>query len=204
MRGCFPRFAEKGKKMKNYAIKDEFKGLFVGIFAVLLSVVLAGCGGAAQEATTNAEASATTDASTVRDADDSSDETIEDDDDELGSDDEGDSSDELEDGTYDIEVETDSSMFRADSCTLTVKDGVYTATLSLPGEGFSRLYYGTAEDAATADDADIADYYLNDDGLYTFDLTVEALDEELPIAAYGQRRDTWYDHRIMFLSPDDE
>ena len=106
------------------------------------------------------------------------------------------------DGTYDIEVETDSSMFHADSCTLTVADGSYMATLVLPGEGFSRLYFGTAEEAASASDEDIYDYHLNDEGKYTFDIPVEALDEELQIAAFGQRRDTWYDHTIIFHAPE--
>lgn len=110
----------------------------------------------------------------------------------------------LADGEYAIEVETDSSMFHAESCTLVVKDGAYTAILSLPGEGFSRLYYGTAEEAAAADDADVYDYYLNDDGLYTFDVPVEKLDEDLTVAAYGQRRDTWYDHTICFHAPTDD
>lgn len=107
----------------------------------------------------------------------------------------------LADGTYDIEVETDSSMFRSESCVLKVEGGQLTASLSLPGEGFSRLYWGTAEEAAAAEDADIYDYYLNDAGKYTFDLPVASLDEELPIAAYGQRRDTWYDHTITFHAP---
>lgn len=107
----------------------------------------------------------------------------------------------LADGTYPIEVETDSSMFRADSCTLTVADGSYTAELVLPGEGFSRLYFGSAEEAATADDADIYDFYLNDEGKYTFKLPVTALDEDLQIAAFGHRRDTWYDHTITFHVP---
>lgn len=105
-------------------------------------------------------------------------------------------------GTYDIVAETDSSMFRADSCTLTVADGSCTATLVLPGEGFSRLYFGAAEDAASAPDADIYDYHLNDEGKYAFDIPVEALDEELQVAAYGQRRDTWYDHTIVFHAPE--
>ena len=108
------------------------------------------------------------------------------------------------DGTYDIEVETDSSMFHADSCTLTVADGSCMATLVLPGEGFSRLYFGTAEEAASASDEDIYDYHLNDEGKYTFDIPVEALDEELQIAAFGQRRDTWYDHTIIFHAPGDD
>ena len=95
---------------------------------------------------------------------------------------------ELTDGTYEIEVETDSSMFRAETCLLKVEGGSYTAVLSLPGEGFSRLYFGSADEAAGADESDIYDYELNDDGLYTFELPVEELDEELEIAAYGQAR----------------
>ena len=199
--------------MRTHTINAQLKALFASILALVLSVTIAGCGGtsqeaAQQEAATNAETSAetptTTDASTKTDAaDDTSSDTpieVEQDDDAIVVV----SADELEDGTYDIEVETDSSMFRADSCTLTAEDGVYTAALSLPGEGFSRLYFGSAEDAAAADDADIVDYYLNDDGKYTFDLTVEALDEELPIAAYGHRRDTWYDHTITFHAPSGE
>jgi len=108
----------------------------------------------------------------------------------------------LADGTYVIEADTDSSMFRADSCTLTVADGAYTATLVLPGEGFSRLYFGTADEAAKAADDAIYDYRLNDEGKYTFDIPVAALDEELQVAAYGQRRDTWYDHTITFHAPE--
>ena len=107
----------------------------------------------------------------------------------------------LENGDYPIEVDTDSNMFHAESCILHVADGTYTASLTLPGEGFSRLYYGTAEEAEAADDADIYDFYLNEDGKYTFDVPVAALDEELTVAAYGQRRERWYDHTITFLDP---
>lgn len=109
---------------------------------------------------------------------------------------------ELADGTYGVEVETDSSMFRADKCTLTVANGAYTAELVLPGEGYSRLYFGKAEDAATADASKIYDYHLNDENKYTFDIPVAALNEEMAVATYGQRRDTWYDHKITFVAPD--
>ena len=109
----------------------------------------------------------------------------------------------LADGTYQIEAETDSSMFRSDSCTLTVEDGTYAVSLTLPGEGFSKLYFGTAEDAATAPEDEVYLYHLNADGKYTFDFPVTALDEELTIAAFGQRRDTWYDHTIVFHAPAD-
>lgn len=105
-------------------------------------------------------------------------------------------------GTYSIKVDTDSSMFRADSCSLKVEDGTYTATLVLPGEGFSRLYFGTAEEAQNATDGIYTYYILDGIDKYAFDIPVEALDKELTIAAYGQRRDTWYDHTITFHAPD--
>lgn len=105
------------------------------------------------------------------------------------------------DGTYAIEVDTDSSMFHSDSCTLVVHDGTYTAQLVLPGEGFSKLFYGTAADAANAPDDQVYVFHLNDEGKYCFDIPVPALDEELTIAAFGQRRDTWYDHIIVFHAP---
>lgn len=107
----------------------------------------------------------------------------------------------LADGTYQIEAQTDSSMFRSEHCTLTVADGTYTATLALPGEGFSKLYFGTAEEAQDAPEDEIYEFFEGDDGKYTFEIPVAALDEPLPIAAFGHRRDRWYDHTITFVSP---
>lgn len=108
----------------------------------------------------------------------------------------------LADGTYDLKVETDSSMVNVVASELTVKDGVMTVTMSLNGEGFSRVYLGSANDAAEASDADIYDYYLNDEGKYTFDFPIEALDEDTDVALFGQRRDTWYDHVLVFSLAD--
>lgn len=111
------------------------------------------------------------------------------------------SADNIPDGSYEIVVDTDSGMFRSERCLLKAEGGVLTAELTLPGEGFSRLFFGTAEEAARAQDADIYDFRLDDEGKYTFDIPVPALDEELTIAAYGQRRDRWYDHTITFHAP---
>ena len=107
----------------------------------------------------------------------------------------------LTDGDYEIEVTTDSRMFRPTACTLHIQDGSYTATITMPGKGFSRLYYGTVEEAEAANDASIYEYDTNAEGKYTFDLDVPALNEELTIAAWGQRRDRWYPHTITFFSP---
>jgi hypothetical protein len=95
-------------------------------------------------------------------------------------------------------------MFRSEACRLTAKDGTYTAELTLPGEGFSKLYFGSAQDAASASADEVYEYTEGEDGKYTFELPVSALDEPLKIAAYGQRRDKWYDHTITFVSPAQE
>lgn len=107
----------------------------------------------------------------------------------------------LEDGTYAIEAETDSSMFRVETCLLTVENGEMTAAASLPGQGFSRLFFGSVEDAEKAPDDQIYEYYLNDEGKYTFDVPVAAFEEEIEVAAFGHRRDTWYPHTIIFHAP---
>ncbi len=155
-----------------------------------LTISLAGCG-AAPSATTNTE----TETAETSAAQTSTDEVVSE---------PTPAAQALANGTYQIAVDTDSSMFRCESCTLTVADGTYTASLSLPGEGFSRLYYGSAEEAAAAPDDQIYDYYLNDEGKYTFDIPVPALDEELAVAAFGHRRDTWYDHKIVFHAPESD
>lgn len=178
--------------------------LFAGLFAFVLAVSLAGCKGAVESG--GADSSQPSVAQTSSGAGQETTGSQAGKKDQAGQVNrpggEGVSGQAPADGTYSIEVETDSSMFRAESCMLTVEGGTYTATLSLPGEGFSRLYFGTAEEAAQVPDDKIYDYHLDDEGKYTFDLPVEALDEELTIAAYGQRRDTWYDHTITFHAPD--
>ena len=108
---------------------------------------------------------------------------------------------ELADGTYSIQVNTDSNMFHITACSLKVAGGQMTATITLPGEGFSLLCFGTTDEAAKAADDDIYNYELDKDGKYTFELPVSALDQEMQIAAWGQRRERWYQHSITFCSP---
>lgn len=107
----------------------------------------------------------------------------------------------IADGIYDIEAETDSSMFRSDSCKLVVKDSTYMAVLVLPGEGFTKLYLGSAEDAAKATDKELIAYKTNDEGKFSFEIPVSALEQEIRVAAYGPRKDKWYDHTIVFHAP---
>jgi|GEM_PF-120921 len=107
--------------------------------------------------------------------------------------------DSIPDGVYDIEVETDSSMFKVVSCTLTVADGEMTALMTLGGTGYSKLYMGTGVMAAGALEG-ISEYIENEDGSYSYEVSVEALDCVLSCASYSSRKEMWYDHEICFLS----
>jgi hypothetical protein len=57
---------------------------------------------------------------------------------------------ELKNGTYDITVDSSSSMFRIESCELTVEDGFMNATMTMGGTGYLYVFMGTGEEAAAA------------------------------------------------------
>ena len=54
----------------------------------------------------------------------------------------------LNDGTYDITVESSSSMFNIEACQLTVADGKMTAAMTMGGTGYLYVFPGTGEEAA--------------------------------------------------------
>lgn len=106
----------------------------------------------------------------------------------------------IQDGSYDIEVETDSSMVNVVYCKLDVSGGEMSATMALHGEGFTKLFFGSKEEAARADESEVYGYKKDSDGWYTFTFPIEKLNEPVDVALYGVRRDTWYDHELEFLS----
>lgn len=106
----------------------------------------------------------------------------------------------IQDGSYDIEVETDSSMVNVVYCKLDVSGGKMSATMALHGEGFTKVFFGSKEDAARADESEVYSYKKDSDGWYTFTFPIEKLNEPIAVALYGVRRDTWYDHELEFLS----
>ena len=112
----------------------------------------------------------------------------------------------LADGTYSIPAETDQRMFYLVSdedgkrtARLTVTGGQMTATFSLTGSGYDKLYMGKAEDAPNAEAALLSAYTVVD-GKYTFTVPVSALDQPLDIAAHAVKSDNWYQHTISFYS----
>lgn len=96
------------------------------------------------------------------------------------------------DGIYSAEATTNAAMFKVVGVKLTAKNGKMTAVITLSGSGYDYLYMGTGKDAAAESGAWIAstgkvDYTLDGEtktGMQ-FEIPVEALDQELAVAAHA-------------------
>ena len=102
-------------------------------------------------------------------------------------------------------VETDNKMFKIIRSVLTLKDGQYTAQITLSGTGYDKLYCGTAEQAA-ADSANwiaySGEYNYEDEGEaktgYVFNIPVSAVNQPIPVAAHSLKKDEWMDRNVTF------
>lgn len=108
--------------------------------------------------------------------------------------------DRIQEGSYEIEVESSSSMFRVVKCVLTVADGAMTADMTMSGQGYGFVYMGTGEEAAADDQESYIPFALEEDGMKTFTVPVEALNMELDCAAWSIKKEKWYDRTLVFLS----
>lgn len=105
----------------------------------------------------------------------------------------------LNPGTYEITVESTSSMFVITSCELTVsEDGTMTAHMVLSGTAYGYLYLGTAEEAEAASEADWIADEAGEEEKNTFTMSVEALNSGISCAAYSKKNDYWYDRTLVF------
>ncbi len=102
-------------------------------------------------------------------------------------------------------VETDNKMFKIIRSVLTLKDGQYTAQITLSGTGYDKLYCGTAEQAAN-DSANwisySGEYNYEDAGEaktgYVFNIPVSAVNQPIPLAAHSVKKDEWMDRNVTF------
>lgn len=119
----------------------------------------------------------------------------------------------LEDGTYNADFTTDSSMFHVNDVyggkgVLTVADGKMTMHITLVSKNIVNLYLGTAEEAE-GDEANwlqpTTDTVEYEDGtteeVYGFDVPVESLGEEFDLAIIGTKG-KWYDHKVSVSNPE--
>lgn len=112
----------------------------------------------------------------------------------------------IKDGTYPIEVTSSSSMFRVTDAVLTVAGDEMTAVLTLGGTGYEKLYVGTGEEALADSDDNCSYFVVGEDGQYTYEVPVAALDLDIDVAAWSIRKETWYDRILVFgssLIPED-
>ena len=119
---------------------------------------------------------------------------------------------ELEDGVYEVEFKTDSSMFHVNEAKdgkgeLTVKNGDMTVHISLVSKKIVNLFVGLADDAKK-DGASLleptTDTVTYSDGtseeVYGFDVPVASLDEEFDLAVLGESG-RWFDHKVSVTNP---
>lgn len=118
----------------------------------------------------------------------------------------------LEDGTYTVDFNTDSTMFHINDAydgkaTLTVEDGQGTVHIVLVSKNIVNLYLGTAEDAQkegaellepTVESVTYSDGLTED--VNAFDVPVPVIDEEFDLALVGTK-ETWYDHKVSVSNP---
>ena len=119
----------------------------------------------------------------------------------------------LEDGTYTVDFNTDSTMFHVNEAKegkaeLTVKDGKMTAHITLPSKNIVNLFVGTAADAQkdgaklldpTTDTVEYSDGTSEE--VYGFDVPVPAVDEDFDLALIGTKG-KWYDHKVSIKNPE--
>lgn len=103
----------------------------------------------------------------------------------------------VEDGEYDIEVESDSGMFNIVSTKLTVKAGSMTCVMTLHGDGYKALYQGNPKKALKADGKDIAEAKVVN-GDYTYEFKVPSLNTKVDLSALSKKYNKWYGHKVVF------
>ena len=108
--------------------------------------------------------------------------------------------DKVADGTYPITVDSSSNMFRIVDAQLIVENGSMHCVMTLSGTGYGKLFMGTGDEAAAASEADFIPYVENAEGKYTYDVPVDALDEDTACAAWSIKRERWYDRTLVFES----
>ncbi len=118
----------------------------------------------------------------------------------------------LEDGTYIVDFNTDSTMFHINEvydgkATLTVENGHGSVHIVLPSKNILHLYPGLAEDAQKEGEPvldPVEEEVKYEDGtteiVNAFDVPVPAVGEEFDLALVGTKG-KWYDHKVSVSNP---
>lgn len=86
--------------------------------------------------------------------------------------------DNINDREYSIEVDSSSSMFKIVDCRLVVSGGKMSAFMTMSGQGYGMVFFGTGDEALNANESMYIDFTLNDNGQKVFEIPLEALDKK--------------------------
>ncbi|MCR4963923.1 MAG: hypothetical protein K6B40_08665 [Firmicutes bacterium] len=103
----------------------------------------------------------------------------------------------VDDGVYDILVDSSSPYFRIAKATLTVEGDTMTARITVPSMSYLYVYPGTNTEAAAAGESAWIGFE-EEDHQTTFTLPVPALNAEVQCAAYSKARKRWYSRTLVF------
>lgn len=103
----------------------------------------------------------------------------------------------IDNGVYEVNVESSSSMFRIQKAELTVTDTEMTVALTIGSTSYLKLFAGTAAEAAASTEEDYIGYTENGEGGVVFTLPVEALDQPFACAAFSSKKEMWYDRTLL-------
>ena len=103
----------------------------------------------------------------------------------------------IRDGSYEITVDSSSTMFNITKCMLNVSDGKMAAVMTMHGKGYLYLFMGKGDDAV---ESGYIPFVEDPEGAHTFTVPVEALDVPVDCAAFSKNREKWYDRTLVFRS----
>ena len=106
----------------------------------------------------------------------------------------------IEEGSYEIETASSSSMFKIEKTVLYVKDNAMTADITLSGKGYSNVTMLSAADSEGLTSLEGTTATVGKDGKYVFTLPVQSLNTELVCSAFSKKKQKWYERRVVFYS----
>ncbi|MBQ9889967.1 MAG: hypothetical protein IJM39_00990 [Firmicutes bacterium] len=103
--------------------------------------------------------------------------------------------DRINEGTYPIKVVSGSQQFKIKDSKLVAVAGVLQLVLNVEGDTYSKIFAGSAADAASASSA--IDGEKNSDGTTTFRIPVKSLNDVVKFAAYADEYGKWFDRTLL-------
>ncbi|MDO5132129.1 MAG: hypothetical protein Q4D81_03985 [Eubacteriales bacterium] len=105
----------------------------------------------------------------------------------------------IEDGEYTVEARSDSKYFNVKDAVLTVRDGQMRLRFTIPSLSYLYVYEGTAKEARKAEESDWIPREQEGE-TSVFEITADALNKEIPCAAYSKARKRWYGRNLVIYA----